>query len=77
MPAAGLIAHTLVSHFVDHLPYYRLETINVRSKVHTPRSTLASWSGQGGAALLPLFDAHSASCSQAKRCMLMRRQSPC
>ena len=58
MPAAGLIAHTLVSHFVDHLPYYRLETINARSKVHTPRSTLASWSGQGGAALLPLFDAH-------------------
>ncbi|MBP8275515.1 MAG: transposase [Propionivibrio sp.] len=24
--AAGLIAHTLTSHFVDHLPYYRLET---------------------------------------------------
>ena len=58
MPAAGLVAHTLVSHFVDHLPYYRLEAINARSKVHTPRSTLASWSGQGGAALLPLFDAH-------------------
>lgn len=45
MPAAGLIAHTLVSHFVDHLPYYRLEAINARSKVHTPRSTLASSSG--------------------------------
>ncbi len=58
MPAAGLIAHTLVSHFVDHLPYYRLETINARSKIHTPRSTLASWSGQGGAALIPLFDAY-------------------
>jgi len=57
MPAAGLIAHTLVSHFVDHLPYYRLEQINARSQVHTPRSTLASWSGRGGAALLPLFDA--------------------
>ncbi len=56
MPAAGLIAHTLVSHFVDHLPYYRLEAINARSKVHTPRSTLASWSGRGGAALIPLFD---------------------
>ena len=58
MPAAGLIAHTMVSHFVDHLPYYRIETINARSKVHTPRSTLASWSGQGGAALIPLFDAY-------------------
>lgn len=58
MPAAGLIAHTMVSHFVDHLPYYRRETINARSKVYTPRSTLASWSGQGGAALIPLFDAY-------------------
>jgi transposase len=58
MPASGLVAHTLISHFVDHLPYYRLETINARSRVHTPRSTLASWSGQAGAALEPLYEAH-------------------
>ena len=58
MPASGLVAHTMISHFVDHLPYYRLEGINARSGVHTPRSTLASWSGKGGAALEPLFDAH-------------------
>ena len=58
MPTAGLIAHTMVGHFVDHLPYYRLESINARSGVHTPRSTLASWSGRGGAALVPLYDAH-------------------
>ena len=58
MPAAGLVAHTLVSRFVDHLPYYRQETINARSNVHTPRSTLAAWSGRGGAALVPLFDVH-------------------
>ena len=58
MPAPGLIAHVLVSRFVDHLPYYRQEDINARSNVHTPRSTLASWSGQGGAALQPLFDVH-------------------
>lgn len=55
IPAAGLVAHTLISRFVDHVPYYRQESINARSKVHTPRSTLASWSGQGGAALEPLF----------------------
>jgi transposase len=60
MPTAGLVAHTMVSHFVDHLPYYRLEQINARSGVHTPRSTLASWSGRGGAALLPLYEAHRA-----------------
>ena len=58
MPTAGLVAHTLVSRFVDHLPYYRQEQINARSQVHTPRSTLAAWSGRGGAALVPLFDAH-------------------
>jgi len=58
MPAPGLVAHTLVSRFVDHIPYYRQETINARSGVHTPRSTLAGWSGAGGAELQPLFDAH-------------------
>ena len=58
MPAPGLIAHVLVNRFVDHLPYYRQEDINARSNVHTPRSTLASWSGQGGAGLQPLFDVH-------------------
>ncbi|MDZ7812817.1 MAG: IS66 family transposase [Ideonella sp.] len=60
VPTAGLIAHTLVAHFLDHLPYYRLEQINARSGVHTPRSTLASWAGAGGASLSPLFEAHRA-----------------
>ncbi|MEO7127675.1 MAG: IS66 family transposase, partial [Rhodoferax sp.] len=57
IPAAGLVAHTLVSRFADHIPYYRMEAINARSGVHTPRSTLASWSGAGGAALEPLYEA--------------------
>jgi len=56
--ASGLVAHTLISRFVDHLPYYRQETINARSGVHTPRSTLAAWAGQAGAALEPLYEAH-------------------
>lgn len=58
VPASGLLAHTLISRFADHLPYYRQETINARSGVHTPRSTLAAWAGQAGAALGPLYDAH-------------------
>lgn len=58
MPAPGLIALVLVSRFVDHLPHYRQQDINARLNVHTPRSTLASWSGQGGAGLQPLFDIH-------------------
>jgi transposase len=54
IPAAGLVAHTLISRFVDHLPYYRQAPINARSGVHTPRSTLASWGGAGGVSLEPL-----------------------
>lgn len=56
-PTAGLVAHTLVARFVDHLPYYRQEQINARSGVHTPRRALASWAGAGGAALTPLYEA--------------------
>jgi transposase len=33
MPTAGLVAHTTVSRFVDHIPYYRQEQINARSGV--------------------------------------------
>jgi transposase len=58
IPASGLVAHTLISRFVDHLPYYRQEIINARAGVHTPRSTLARWAGEAGAALLPLYEAH-------------------
>lgn len=58
IPAAGLVAHTLISRFVDHMPYYRQEAVNARSGVHTPRSTLAQWSGQAGAGLEPVFEAH-------------------
>lgn len=58
IPASGLVAHTLISRFADHLPYYRQEAINARGGVHTPRSTLAAWAGAGGAALEPLYTAH-------------------
>ena len=60
MPAEGLLAHTLVGRFVDHLPYCRQAQINARSGVHTPRSTLAAWSGRAGAGLMPLYEAHRA-----------------
>jgi transposase len=63
--ASGFVAHTLISRFVDHLPYYRQETINARSGVHTPRSTLSSISGQAGAALEPLYEAQKRFVRQA------------
>lgn len=53
LPAPGLVAQVLVSR-LDHIPYYRQETINARSGVHTPRTTLASWAGAAGAELDPL-----------------------
>jgi transposase len=56
--ASGFVAHTLISRFVDHVPYYRQESINARSGVHTPRSTLASQSGRAGAGLQPLYEVH-------------------
>ena len=56
--ASGFAAHILISRFVDHLPYYRQETINARSGVHTPRSTLARTAGNAGAAMVPLLEAH-------------------
>jgi transposase len=58
LPTPGLQAHTVISRFCDHLPYYRQEQINARSGVHTPRSTLAAWAGQTGAQLMPLYEAH-------------------
>ncbi len=58
IPASGLVAYTLISRFVDHLPYYRQEAINARSGVRTPRSTLAAWAGHAGAAMQPLYEAH-------------------
>jgi transposase len=57
LPTPGLQAHVAVSRYVDHIPYYRQESMNARSGVHTPRSTLAGWSGQTGAQLMPLYDA--------------------
>jgi transposase len=58
LPTPGLQAHTAVSRFCDHIPYYRQEQVNARAGVHTPRSTLAAWGGQTGAQLMPLYDAH-------------------
>ena len=60
LPTPGLQAHTVISRFVDHIPYYRQEQINARAGVHPPRSTLAAWSGQTGAQLMPLYETHRA-----------------
>lgn len=53
----GLLAHVLVSKFVDHLPLYRQSEIYAREGVNLERSTLADWVGQSSQLLRPLINA--------------------
>jgi transposase len=53
----GLLAHVLVSKYVDHLPLNRQSQIYAREGVDLDRSTLADWVGQASALLRPLIDA--------------------
>lgn len=57
LPTCGLLAQVLVAKFQDHLPLYRQEPIFERAGLAIPRSTLAQWVGECGAALQPLAEA--------------------
>jgi len=50
----GLIAHTIVSKFADHLPWYRQDTIFAREGVNIARSTLDGWALNTADVLVPL-----------------------
>jgi transposase len=39
----SMIAHVLVSKFVDHLPFYRQSRIFRRQGLHIPESTIGGW----------------------------------
>jgi transposase len=54
LPGAGLLAHVIVSKFVDHLPLHRLERIYERQGLFLPRSTLSDWLAACARALQPL-----------------------
>jgi transposase len=56
-PGPGLLAHVLVSKYVDHLPLYRQAEIYAREGIELERSTLADWVGRSAALLAPLADA--------------------
>jgi transposase len=43
LPGPGLLAHLIVSKYVDHLPLHRLESIYERQGLFLPRSTLCDW----------------------------------
>lgn len=53
----AMLAHLLVSKFVDHLPLYRQSEIYAREGVELDRSTLADWVGQAAWLLDPVVAA--------------------
>lgn len=56
-PGPGLLAHVIVSKYVDHLPLYRQSDIYARQNVNLARSTLAEWVGRSARLMAPLVDA--------------------
>lgn len=52
----GLLAHIVVSKYVDHLPLYRLERIFLRHGVDLSRTTLCGWVAEIATALTPIAD---------------------
>nr|WP_264660396.1 IS66 family transposase [Azospirillum canadense] len=52
----ALVAHVLVSKFLDHLPLYRQSQIMARQGLALDRSTLADWVGRAGWWLRPLWE---------------------
>jgi transposase len=52
----GLIAHTLVAKYADHLPLYRQSEIHERNGIEIDRSTLADSVGHASKILEPLVD---------------------
>ncbi|MGH7504139.1 MAG: IS66 family transposase [Longimicrobiales bacterium] len=53
---ASLLAHVVVSKFVDHTPLHRLHRIYERTGVTIPVSTLADWTGEVADLVMPLVD---------------------
>jgi len=70
----GLLAHILVSKFVDHLPYYRQQQIFKRQKLSIPSSTFNSWFNQSCDLLLPLYNCLKQQVQQAD--YLMADETP-
>ena len=54
---ASIIAHILVSKFVDHLPFYRQRQIFKRQDLYIAESTINGWFNAGCDLLHPLYDA--------------------
>lgn len=54
LAAEGLLAHVVVSKYVDHLPLHRLERIFAREGIDLSRTTLCDWVADVATALTPI-----------------------
>ena len=54
--APGMLAHLLVSKYLDHLPLYRQSAIYARDGADLDRSTLSDWVGQAVWLLQPIVE---------------------
>lgn len=63
LPGPGLLAHTVLSKYGDHLPLYRQEDITARYGVVLRRSTLCDWIAAAADVAEPLY---------ARMCALVR-----
>jgi len=66
----GLLAHVLISKFVDHVPLYRQQQQLRRQKVEIAESTLGGWVKACGEVLLPLYETHRALMQQSSYVMV-------
>ncbi|HVH80960.1 MAG TPA: IS66 family transposase zinc-finger binding domain-containing protein, partial [Stellaceae bacterium] len=55
LPGAGLLAHVIVSKYLDHLPLYRLERIFERQGVRLSRQTTCGWMAECAGLLEPIW----------------------
>jgi len=58
MATAAVLAHVLVSKYMDHLPLYRQNKIYKREGIDLSRSTLAEWVAEICLLLEPLYEKH-------------------
>jgi transposase len=56
LAAEGLLAHVVVTKYVDHTPLHRLSSIFARERIDLPRSTLCDWVADVATALTPIGD---------------------
>jgi transposase len=64
---AGLLAHTVISKFEDHLPLHRLAGMLARHGVQIARSTLGDWVEQVADLLAPIVEAMAKDALRAHR----------